>query len=497
MRRPASNSPSICRAAQWRDGSLCSILSPHAAAALVDDLALTATRKDRACRTILRSIEAWQIEFIPRSRSLALACSSAASLVDYLPDARPGFNSFQLLLLFAGLVVTPSALFLRRTRARSAMFKRVRKNLLASLAVTAISLLALELLLTAMGAPTHYPTVIPSVEYEAAPWWTCDEAGCHYVPGRIDDICAEVTAAVWSCLVNEQGFHDGDEFVASDDLASRFRILTMGDSFTFGLSADEGKSYVDAIEAMVPDSIVWNTGISGTGTKQALASFRAFAPIMKPHIAIYGFYVNDFDDNLLPIDGYFVGVGDDGRPIGIRNHRVDQWGNLVKLDQATAVYYHEHGHDPPNNPLEHMIGKTRLGSLLLNAVETIGHSSGLALKARNDKRLAITRASLTQMRDEAAALDATLLILLIPSKEDLSSGPGLRHRSATELFVELKIAYFNPIDYLDVSINYAPADDVHWNTAGHQKIGNLLSACLMRFQAVQDLSACDATVVTP
>ncbi len=419
----------------------------------------------------------------------------ASVAVDYVPNARPGFNSFQLLLLCAGLATTLCALYLRREEARKTLFRRARKNLLASVLITAASLAALELALTLMGAPTHYPAEIPAVEYEPAPWWTCDAAGCHYVAGLINEICEVVESPVWSCLVNAQGFHDVQDFVASEDLSSRFRILTMGDSFTFGLSADEGKSYVDAIEARVPESVVWNTGISGIGTKQALASFQVFAPIMKPDIAIYGFYVNDFDDNLLPIDGYFVGVDEAGRPIGIRNHRVDQWGNLVKLDQSTAVYFHERVLYPPSNEVARLIGTTRLGSLVLNAIETLGHSTGIALNARHEKRVAITRQALASLRDEAAAIDATLLILLIPSKEDLTKGPGLRHRTAIELFEALSIAYIDPYSALEVAADYAPGEDVHWNTAGHQKIGELLSDCLIAVQASEDLSDCGAVIL--
>ena len=292
-------------------------------------------------------------------------------------------------------------------------------------------------------------------------------------------------------LSTSRAFYDTQDFVASDDLESRLRILTMGDSFTFGLSADAGKSYVDTIESTIPNSVVWNSGISGIGTKQAVASFQAFAPLLKPQIAIYGFYVNDFDDNLLPIDGYFVGVDEDGRPIGIRNHRVDKWGNVTKLEQSTAIFYHEHGVDPPSSAVEHMLGLTRLGSLLLNAVETFGNASGLSLKVRHEKRLAITRDQLTTLRDAAAALDSTLLILLIPSKDDLREAPGLRHRTAIELFDELSIAYMNPIDILDLKSDYAPEHDVHWNTSGHQKIGNMLSDCLKVFQVSRDLSSCD------
>ena len=65
--------------------------------------------------------------------------------VDYLPTARPGFNNFQVLLLVAGLIITPAALLLRRAKAGSAVLQRLRKNLLVSIAATIISLVALEL----------------------------------------------------------------------------------------------------------------------------------------------------------------------------------------------------------------------------------------------------------------------------------------------------------------------------------------------------------------
>lgn len=52
----------------------------------------------------------------------------------------------------------------------------------------------------------------------------------------------------------------------------------------------------------------------------------------------------------------------------------------------------------------------------------------------------------------------------------------------------------NPIDALNVKADYAPAEDVHWNTAGHQKIGVMLSDCLLLFGETFDLGTCDAVV---
>ena len=54
----------------------------------------------------------------------------------------------------------------------------------------------------------------------------------------------------------------------------------------------------------------------------------------------------------------------------------------------------------------------------------------------------------------------------------------------------------NPIAALDVKADYAPAEDVHWNTAGHHMIGVMLSDSLRLFGESRDLSACD-TVISP
>lgn len=139
--------------------------------------------------------------------------------VDFLPTARPGFNSFQVLLLVAGLIITPAAFILRRAQAGSAMLQRIRKNLLISIAATIISLVALELVLAVMGVPSHYPSEIPSVQYESAPWWTCDESGCHYAAAHIHKVCDSALYTVWPCVVNQQGFNDRQDFVWVDELA--------------------------------------------------------------------------------------------------------------------------------------------------------------------------------------------------------------------------------------------------------------------------------------
>ena len=54
---------------------------------------------------------------------------------------------------------------------------------------------------------------------------------------------------------------------------------------------------------------------------------------------------------------------------------------------------------------------------------------------------------------------------------------------------ELGIPFLDPINVLGPD-DYAPLPEFHWNNAGHQKIGKLLSACLETFFVSNDLSDC-------
>ena len=58
---------------------------------------------------------------------------------------------------------------------------------------------------------------------------------------------------------------------------------------------------------------------------------------------------------------------------------------------------------------------------------------------------------------------------------------------------ELEIPYLNPVHLLDVELDYPPrpSSDNHWSSAGHQKIGAMLSACIEAFQVSGDLSDCE------
>ena len=408
--------------------------------------------------------------------------------IEFLPGAYPGLNLPQALLIVGGLLLSLAAFRLRRADARRRAWGTTRKHWLPGLVIAAMTLIALEFILTAAGVPAFFPPDIPEELLDPRPWQTCDRAGCHYVYDVIVALCVNETNKnpvihARFCTVNRQGFHDTQDFAASDDLDGRTRILALGDSFTYGLEAEMGKSYVETIEANFPQSIVWNTGIIASGTHQALASFQVYAPILQPQLTILGFNVNDFGDNLLPIDERFWLGEKDGR-IFIRRRQADGSEDAITPEHR-RVYYNAHGVLPPASEIERLIGRTRLGSLLLRMIEVV---QGKPPFDNWRRRVDVTRGYLRDLREAAAAQDTALLVLLIPHKDDI---PRPAYQAALQLFEELELPYLNPIHALDVELDYLPDPGFHWNSAGHQKIGIMLSDCIEAFQVSGDLADCE------
>ena len=423
---------------------------------------------------------------------LALLGSAIAILgvaFDLVPGASPGLSIPQLLMIFGGLVLAFGAFYLRRPSKRHLALVTLKKNLRTGIIVVMVTLLVLEFVLVAAGLSTYFPHEIPEKFLDPVPWWTCDESGCHYVYEEMIAACERGDLRDLRCIVNRQGFHDTEDFVVGVDFEERLRILILGDSFAFGGSADFGKSYAETIEQSFPGAVVWNTAIPGAGTNQAVMSFEVYAPILQPQVTILGFYMNDFDDNMMPVDSYFMGVDAVNFPLSIRQYQIDLRGNLIKLDRQSDLYYRYHRVDPPANEIHRLLGTTRLGSIALNAVDAVRQMISKAEGTRVARRVEVTREYLADLRYAAIEQETQLLVLLIPRREDLS-GAGPLYQNALRLVTELEIPFLDPINVLDSELDYATPPDVHWSNAGHQKIGAILVECLEAFRSDNDLSRC-------
>ena len=282
--------------------------------------------------------------------------------MDILLGTHPGLNLPQLLLIAGGLSGSLVAFRLRRGDARRRVWASIREHWRVLLVTTALTVLALELALAAAGINSYLPH-IPGYPLEETPGRICDELGCRFDQGAMDAACENGEMTGRYCTVNRQGFHDRQDFAVGADFDERLRILMLGDSFAFGMSAEIGRSYVETIESNLPQAIVWNTGIPGVGTQHALRLFQAYAPLLQPQITILGFYMNDFEDNILPIDLWILVGG-----AMVQQYHLDDQGNITKLD-LQAAYYHAFGVTPTTNEIQRLVSLTRLGSLALKAVD--------------------------------------------------------------------------------------------------------------------------------
>ncbi|MCY4071666.1 MAG: hypothetical protein OXG60_10220 [Chloroflexi bacterium] len=440
---------------------------------------------------------------------LGLFVAIAAVAVDFLlPGMSPGLNPPQLLLGFFGLIVSATAFKMRLASFRQRLFQALQKHLAPLTLVTVATFIALELVLVATGYSTYFPIEIPEKPLETIPWFKCEKiTGCRLLPELVATECENEQIRKSEqlsehaiideryCQMHDQALLDPESWQLDEGHEDRTRIIMLGDSFTFGFTADMGKSFVETVQANFPDYIIWNLGFPTTGTNQAVVSFERHAPRLRPQITVLGFYVNDFQNNLFPMDNYTAARDENGKSLVIQQYHMDIWGHIIKMSTDTALHYRVRNVDPPASELERLFGLTRLGSVVLRATDRVGK----AIRTEEFTRQGVdmTRRYLRELQDLTAAYNSEFLVLLIPHGKDLNS-PGTDFRNAIMLFEQLGITYLNPIDVLDLKRDYkdyAKTHDIHWNTAGHQRIGAMLSDCLEAFQLRQDWSDCQHLTV--
>ncbi len=312
-----------------------------------------------------------------------------------------------------------------------------------------------------------------SAAFAQQAWWICDAVACHFNPAERHSHCDDEAALGVNylrrlCIFNRDGFHDTDEFVPPDTETNR--ILILGDSFTWGASADIGQAWVEQLEADDPDSLIWNTGIPSTGTRQALSVLTHYLPIMQPNLVILGFYPgNDFTDNLYPLDTFTV-INNELT----RQYLLDADFAPVRLTADEAFFLSRHEVAPPTriDDFRYFLQSTRVGTLasrLLNRVQW-------RAQAEWEHAVALTYDLLVQLRDTAQIGGTQLLVVLIPDRDDLTSTTDA-YNTAIAILDELGIPYIDPRAALTMG-DYAPLPDNHWNNQGHGTIAGLVSASM-------------------
>jgi hypothetical protein len=90
---------------------------------------------------------------------------------------------------------------------------------------------------------------------------------------------------------NALGLRSAPREVPETEAGSARRVLVCGDSFVHGDELDWPETWIEvAEEELGPGHEVWNAGVPGYGTDQAVLRFERLAPRIKPDLAVLGIY---------------------------------------------------------------------------------------------------------------------------------------------------------------------------------------------------------------
>lgn len=115
---------------------------------------------------------------------------------------------------------------------------------------------------------------------------------------------------------NSIGFRDQER--VSPKPASTFRILAVGDSFTYGAGTDDQGTYPAILERLLQENVsdspkkyeVINAGVSRFFSEPELLLLKGYGPRFEPDIVLIGFTPNDVGDLYIGMDA--VRIGPDG-----------------------------------------------------------------------------------------------------------------------------------------------------------------------------------------
>jgi len=275
---------------------------------------------------------------------------------------------------------------------------------------------------------------------------------------------------------NRQGFRDRDTFSPeAPGLSRSFRMLLLGDSFTYGVAAVNDGSNTgfadvlqDGLNAIFPDdAIVWNTGIPGTGQAEQLLHLKKYLPILKPQFVLLAFYEgNDPEDNITPIGKYYVY---EDNTWADRYRRENEEPELLSPRDA---WLRSQGYGVEANSFLLYFRTTSIAYRLYKKMRD--RFDREARQKHLEKQLSETNRILKNISDICRAEDAKLIAVIIPEESTVEKNSDQStYENILNIFQGLSIEHLDLRPFLAPE-DYVPAPDLHWNKKGHRKVAEVI-----------------------
>ena len=277
--------------------------------------------------------------------------------------------------------------------------------------------------------------------------------GWDLVPGAEDRLTTpEMDVEI---RITEQGLRSHRLF-APEPEAGTFRIVVIGDSFSFGHGVEVEEAWPARLEGLLSQRLgrpveVANLSVTGYGTDQQLLRFEERGLALKPDAVILGLFVGNIFRNAREVQiGY-------PKPRFVLKGEELELSNVPVPARAT----------PP--------GGARLWNVIASAGRTAGEHLGYG------EAWSVTGAILDRLARQCEAEGIELSVLVIP-KDQMVYGQGWRrriHRQTQDATARLLQAHGLP--YLDATTAlreaagqgtsserlYFPVDG-HWTSEGHR-----------------------------
>lgn len=217
---------------------------------------------------------------------------------------------------------------------------------------------------------------------------------------------------------NLQGVRASEEYTIPKPSGVR-RVLMLGDSFTFGVAANDSETYPailqQRLEASCQSQVVQvvNGGVGGFGTSQELARLESRGMALQPDVVVVGFLRNDpLDDSNYGVHEMNAGIvvekkGASRPRFGpVRAHDIPGYAwltshsallNLVRTAYAKAMVSRQ----PP---------AARRGDDVGPAPDT----TGITEEDQPERRWMLTELLFARMRENVVQEGAHLLVAIIP-----------------------------------------------------------------------------------
>lgn len=264
-----------------------------------------------------------------------------------------------------------------------------------------------------------------------------------------------------------------------------FRILALGDSFTFGNTVNENETYPYLLEKKLNNDNktnfeVINFGVGGFSTTEEYIVLKDFGINYQPDLILVGFYINDFQDSL-----------------SFESRKINEKGIIEKIYSQSKfigwIYW---------KIKTSFLGNKLINFLGLNSRQQEAYQFELSLLKEDlienygaKKAIALTSNSFKKIKSISDQLDIPLLVFYIPAKwqvnqENFEKIKRQNNAKNYELSINKpqlilsQLLLKNNIDFLDLTPSFKNqgAQQIFWEYDGHlnQKGYNLLADLLAK-----------------